>query len=234
MNTLFIYIIKAIGTVPSYINIVFVLTAFLTIYLFYKAANKSKTVVIIILLWIIIQGVLASIGFYQNTTTIPPRIVLIGIPPMLFIIFLFISKKGLEFIDGLDEKTLTILHTIRIPMELVLWWLFIYKAIPQLMTFEGRNFDILAGITAPLVFYFGYIKNKLSKKIKLIWNIVCVLLLVNVVFYAILSIETTFQQFSFEQPNLAVLHFPFVWLPCCLVPIVFLSHFAVIRKLLRS
>jgi hypothetical protein len=50
---------------------------------------------------------------------------------------------------GLDKKILTLLHIIRIPVELGLYWLFIYKAIPQLMTFEGRNFDILVGLTVP-------------------------------------------------------------------------------------
>lgn len=234
MHPLFINLVKAIIDVPSYVSIVFILTAFLSIYLFYKATNKSKTVLIVIILWIILQGILAYSGFYQNTKTIPPRFALIGIPPLILILFLFITKKGKVFIDGLDEKTLTILHTIRIPMEIVLWWLFIHKAIPQLMTFEGRNFDILAGLTAPLVYYFGYLKNNLSKTTKLVWNVVCVLLLANVVFYAILSIETDFQQFGFEQPNVAVLYVPFIWLPCCVVPIVFLSHFAVIRRLLKN
>ncbi len=235
MNTLFLYIIKVIiGTLPQFFEIAFYFTVILTIILFYRAANRSKTVLTIILIWLIIQGVLASTGFYLNNKTIPPRLVLIGIPPLIFIIFLFLTKKGRVFIDSLNDKALTILHVIRIPMEIVLWWLFINNTIPEIMTFEGRNFDIIIGITVPIIYYLGYVKKVLSKSGLLIWNVVGVLLLANIVFYAILSIETNFQQFGFKQPNEAVLHFPYVWLPCCVVPIVFLSHFAVIRKLLKN
>ncbi len=233
MNTLFFLSAGLTGILPWYIYSIFGLTVFLCIYFFYKATGKSNTVLIIIILWLVLQGLLAFSGFYQNTTGFPPRLVLIGMPPMLLILILFITKKGIRFMDSLDEKMLTILHVIRIPMELILWWLFFYKAIPQIMTFEGRNFDILAGLTAPIVFYFGYIKNKIGKTIKLFWNIISVLLLANIVFYAILSIPTSFQQYGLEQPNIAVLYFPFVYLPCCVVPIVFLSHFAVIRKLIK-
>jgi hypothetical protein len=82
------------------------------------------------------------------------------LPPLLGIAGLFMSPKGRKFIDGLDLKSLTILHTIRIPVELVLFFLFTYKAVPELMTFEGRNFDILSGITAPVIFYFAFIRKQ--------------------------------------------------------------------------
>jgi hypothetical protein len=38
--------------------------------------------------------------------------------------------------------------------------------------------------------------------------------------------------FAFDQPNIAVLYFPFNWLPSCIVPLVLLSHLAAIRQLL--
>ncbi|TAH22438.1 MAG: hypothetical protein EAZ08_00730 [Cytophagales bacterium] len=46
-------------------------------------------------------------------------------------------------------KNLIYLNIVRIPVEIILFWLFVNKAIPELMTFEGRNLDIIAGITAP-------------------------------------------------------------------------------------
>jgi hypothetical protein len=128
-------------------------------------------------------------------------------------------------------KKLTILHTVRIPVEIVLFYLFTYKTIPELMTFEGRNLDILSGITAPFVFYFGFIRKKMHHKAILIWNVVCLALLLNIVINAILSAPFQFQQFAFDQPNIAVLYFPFIWLPCCVVPLVVLSHLAAIRQL---
>jgi hypothetical protein len=123
-------------------------------------------------------------------------------------------------------------HIIRIPVEIVLFWLFLNKTIPQLMTFEGRNFDILSGLTAPFTYYFGFVKQNLSRNMLLIWNFICLGLLINIVANAALSIPTPFQQFGFEQPNIAVLHFPFVWLPGCLVPMVLFAHLVNIRQLL--
>jgi hypothetical protein len=129
---------------------------------------------------------------------------------------------------------LTILHIVRAPVELVLFWLFVYKAVPKLMTFEGRNFDVLSGLTAPLIYYFGFIKQYIGKKGILLWNFICLALLMNIVVNAILAAPFPIQQFGFDQPNIAVLYFPYIWLPCCIVPLVLLSHLATIKKLLNG
>lgn len=217
---------------PAYISLVFALTTFVTIWLFYMATKNSTTTLVIIMLWLIVQTVIGLSDFYTVTNTMPPRFLLLVLPPLLFIIGLFVTGKGRKYLDSLDTKSLTILHIIRIPVELVLFWLFINKTVPQLMTFEGRNFDILAGLTAPIIFYFGFIKQQIDKKIMLLWNIICLGLLINIVVNAVLSAPFPFQKFAFDQPNIAVLYFPFVWLPCCVVPLVLLSHLATMRQLL--
>jgi hypothetical protein len=40
------------------------------------------------------------------------------------------------------------------------------------------------------------------------------------------------QRLAFEQPNVALLHFPFGWLPAVLVPLVVLAHAAALWQLL--
>ncbi|WP_462252049.1 hypothetical protein [Ferruginibacter sp.] len=219
---------------PIYISIIFIAATLLTIAFFYKAANHSTAVLLILIGWIILQTVLGLSGFYVNFTALPPRFIFLAAPALLLIAVIFISTKGKQFIDGLSLKYLTILHIVRIPVELVLFWLFLNKAVPQLMTFEGRNFDIAAGITAPIVYYFGFIKKRLSKKIILLWNFICLALLINIVVNAVLSAPTPIQQFALEQPNIAVLYFPFNLLPAVIVPLVLFSHLAAIRQLLRS
>jgi len=218
--------------IPSYIAIVFGITTLLTVYIFSLAARNSKWATTILLGWLILQSVLSLRGFYTFTNSIPPRFALLVLPPLLFIISLFIFPAGKKFIDGLDAKILTYLHTVRIPVEFVLYLLFIHKQLPKLMTFEGRNFDILSGISAPFIAYFGYNKMKLSKSALLIWNFICLALLVNVVVNGFLSAPFPFQQFGFDQPNVAVLYFPFTWLPGCVIQLVLLSHLASIRQLL--
>jgi hypothetical protein len=219
---------------PTYISIVFGLTTILTVGLFYMATNNSKATLIIILGWLALQSFIGLSGFYTVTDTIPPRFLLLVLPPVLFIIVLFTTSKGRQFIDSLNTKTLTIVHTVRIPVEIVLFWLFINRAVPELMTFEGRNFDIISGLSAPVIFYFGFIRKKIDRKLILIWNFICLGLLLNIVANAILSAPFPFQKFAFDQPNIAILYFPFNWLPSCVVPLVLFSHLATIRQLIND
>jgi hypothetical protein len=226
-------ITASIDSLPQYVSLIFIATTLLAVYLFFLAAKKSIPALAIILLWMILQGMLAYIGFYKTVNTIPPRFIFLVAPPLLVILFLFLTKKGKAFIDGMNLKTLTLLHIIRIPVEIVLWLLCLYKFVPELMTFGGRNFDIASGITAPLIWYFGFVKNSLNRKFILAWNFICLGLLFNIVINAALSAPSFIQQFAFDQPNIAILFFPFIWLPCCVVPVVLLSHLASVRQLLK-
>lgn len=221
-----------IQNLPLYITVVFIAITIITALFFYSAAHNSKAFLAIAVVWLALQSVLSLKGFYTITNTTPPRFALLGVPPLVLIIGMFTTKRGRKFIDSLNIKALTWLHTIRIPVEFTLLWLAMNKAVPQLMTFEGRNFDILSGITAPLIAYFGFTKNAMGRKTLLVWNFICLALLLNIVINAVLSLPSGFQQFAFEQPNIAVLYFPFVWLPCFIVPVVLFSHLASIKQLL--
>lgn len=218
---------------PMYLNILFIATTLLTVFIFYKAANNSNTTLVIIFAWALVQAVLAFSGFYTVTDTMPPRFALLAGPAVAFIILLFILPAGRKWIDGLHLGTLTLLHIVRIPVELTLYWLFIHKTIPEIMTFAGRNFDIIAGITAPLIYYIGFANNRPRKTILIAWNLLCLGLLFNIVITAVLSAPSPFQQFGFDQPNIAILYFPFIWLPAVVVPLVLLSHLAGLRKLMK-
>lgn len=220
--------------IPNYLNIFFGLTTLFTIGIFYWAANQSKFTLIILLSWLILQFIIGITGFYTITEGFPPRFLLLILPPFIFIIGLFSTTKGLLFVDRLNIRTLTMLHVVRIPVEFVLYGLYVYKAVPELMTFEGRNYDIISGLTAPIIYYLGFVKKQLNTKILLIWNFICLGLLFNIVVHAVLSAPFPFQLFAFEQPNIAVLYVPFNWLPSCIVPLVFLSHLASIRLLFNN
>lgn len=218
---------------PLYIYIVFIATVLLSIGMLYKAINYSKAI-IAVLIWLALQAMLSLTGFYTVTNIMPPRFGLLLIPPIIFIIALFFTKEGKAAIDSFDVKTLTLSHIVRIPVELTLYWLFVHKAVPGIMTFEGRNFDILCGLTAPVVNYFGYVKNVFGKKVLIAWNITCLLLLANIAVIAILSAPYPSQKFGFEQPNIALFYFPFVWLPGFLVPGVLFAHLVSLRRLINS
>jgi len=151
------------------------------------------------------------------------------------IIVLFATKAGRGFIDKIDLRTITLLSIVRIPVELVLYWLFVNKAVPQLMTFAGRNFDIISGITAPVIYFVCFKgSNVTNKKLLLLWNVIALALLLNIVINALLSAPFPFQQFAFDQPNIAILYFPFVWLPSFIVVTVLFSHLVSLRRLIKN
>ncbi len=216
---------------PGYISIVFILTSILTISLLFKSINYSKSIIIAVLLWLGFQAAIALTGFYTVTNTVPPRFGLLLLPPIIFIVVIFLTKTGRQATDTFDVKILTLLHIIRIPVEITLYYLFLHKVVPRVMTFEGRNFDILCGLTAPFVYYFGYLKHVLSRKVLLGWNIVCLMLLANIVVTAVLSAPFRFQKFGFDHPGIALFYFPFVWLPGFIVPAALFAHLVTLRQL---
>ncbi len=227
-----------IENLPGYVSIAFILTTFLTVgFLFYAVrqivsdTTAAKILFALVPLWLIFQAALASSGFYLLVDVFPPRLPLFAvIPALVLIILLFIFARK-DFISRIPLKTLTLLHVIRIPVEIVLLWLFQNGQVPQLMTFEGRNFDILSGLTAPIIAWLAFRNGKTNRPLLIAWNIFALLLLINIVTNAVLSIPAPFQQLAFEQPNRAVLYFPFVWLPSVVVPVVLFCHLASLNKL---
>lgn len=218
--------------IPSFIGTIFVLTTILTIIIFFRAANKNKPVLIILLAWMTLQGLIGQTDFLTKTDAMPPRLALMVLPTILIIILLFLTSGGRKFIDNLNIKSLTLLHIVRIPVEIVLLLLSVHNLVPDIMTYEGSNFDILSGLTAPFIYYLVFHRKLLNNKVLLTWNFICLGLLFNIVIIAILSAPFPFQQFGLDQPNVAVLHFPFSWLPTVIVPLVLLAHLTAIRQLL--
>lgn len=215
-------------------HIGFILTAVISVWFLFKASGNLALFLIVPLLWMAALAVLSYQDFFKNTDAIPPKIMLAPGFSLLLILVLFISKSGQKILNKMDLKTLTWLHVIRVPVELILYLLFLQKLVPQNMTFEGSNLDILSGISAPVAAIMLFKNGRIKRIGLLIWNMLCLLLLVNIVATAILSMPTNFQQFAFDQPNTAILQFPYVWLPGVVVPIVFLAHLAAIRILVKK
>ena len=128
--------------------------------------------------------------------------------------------------------TLHYLHIIRVPVEMVLFWLSIELVVPKIMTFEGANFDIISGISAPFAAVFMVGTRSKTKTGAVIWNLLALALLANIVFIAI-SHTPYFYTATTEVPaNLAVFFFPYLLLPCFVVPAVLFAHLVSLNQLL--
>ena len=219
---------------PDSLILIFLLTVILTFLLFINAVKNKATVAIILVVWLAVTGILSFKGVFQDTSAIPPRLMIGIAPAILFIILLLTTKNGRRFTDNIDLNKLTLVHIVRVPVEITLFMLSTHKLVPELMTFGGRNLDILSGITAPIMYFVCFKNSQLKNRtLLLIWNFICLGLLLNIVINAILAAPFPFQQFAFDQPNIAILYFPFTWLPCFIVMIVLYSHLAAIRQLVR-
>jgi hypothetical protein len=222
-----------IEQLPNWINYFFVFICLLTLVIFYKANGKPTKLLIVIAVYATLQSVLAYYDFYKAYNSFPPRLIFVVLPFIAMLIYGLLPRQVNSIIKTRNLVTSTYLHSIRILVELILYHLFLQKMVPELMTFQGRNFDILTGLTAPII-AFLYQQKKIGNKLLLIWNFVGLSLVLFILINAILSAETPLQQFAFEQPNRAVLYFPFILLPSIIVPIVIYTHLTDILSLLKK
>ena len=218
---------------PLWLPVIFIASVALAAILLLRSTRSKRTITIFAFVWLVVQGAIAASGFYLETDTLPPRMVLALAPPLLFIIGLFIVPQGRAWMDTLDLRALVFLHIVRIPVEIGLHMLYTNGRIPEVMTYEGRNFDIISGLTAPLVAFIAFRGRVLNRPLLIGWNLLCLGLLVNIVYHGVLSVPTPFQRFGFERPNAGLLYFPYVWLPAFIVPAVLLAHLASLRRLLQ-
>ena len=230
-----------IENLPGYISITFILTTFLTVgFLFYAVKQTvfetipAKIFIFLLSFWIFFQAILSINGFHQNSAAFPPRLVLFGVFPALLLLIIYFIFFRQNFIEKLPLKILTILSVVRIPVEIVLLWLFQNQFVPQSMTFEGRNFDILSGITAPIVYFLAFRGGKINRPLLIVWNIFSIALLFNIVITAILALPAISPNLPTELQNRAVTFFPYIWLPTIVVPIVLFSHLASLWKLYKN
>ena len=228
-------------TAPAYVSIVFAVTTVVTVGFLFRALQEPgvagsavKVVYFAVPLWLVLQGWLAMAGFYQVTDTVPPRLILFGILPALLLIvgLLAFAREGL--IERVPLRTLTLLHIVRIPVEIVLYWLFVAGMVPRMMTFEGSNFDIASGVLAFIVGVAAFSRGKVNRPLLIVFNIVGLLLLANIVSIAALSLPSPMQQLNFDAPNRGVLLFPYIWLPTIVVPIVLFAHLAALWQLVTK
>lgn len=231
VSSLFIALVFAI----AFIIVIAVHVCGLRLQLEFEERRRNMLVsILVIFVWLTFTNIIAMSGLLTDFTQMPPKLLLITLPPLIFILMLFVSKPFHELFESIGHFWIIYAQSFRILMEFILWLLYRYHVIPVQMTFEGRNFDILIGLSAPFIAYFCFIKKSLSEKVALVWNIIGLLVLANIVVVAVLSAPYPFRYFMNEPANAIVFHFPFVWLPSFVVPFALMLHLISIRRLVTK
>lgn len=195
-----------------------------------KKKKLEKRITIAVVVWAIMVSIASFSGFTGNFNLFPVNAMPILLIPLITTLVILFTANMKTLTAQLNLKVLTRLQVFRVFVEIVLWLLFIQNLLPVQMTFEGRNFDILAGITALIA--APYLVN--NKTWMIAWNIFGLLLLINIVVIALLSMPTPFRVFQNEPANTIVTQFPYIFLPAFLVPLAYLLHFISLKKLLNK
>ena len=192
-----------------------------------KQKRTRRNTILALIGWTIVLILLAASGFTSRFDLFPANAGPVLIIPLVTIIVVTFSGKMKHLLQFVPERTLINLQVFRVVVEVLLWLLFVQNLLPIQMTFEGRNFDILVGLTAPLAAWLFE-----GKRWALIaWNILGLCLLINIVTIALLSMPTQFRAFDNEPANTVVLNSPFILLPGLLVPLAYGLHFLSLRQL---
>jgi hypothetical protein len=96
------------------------------------------------------------------------------------------------------------------------------------------NYDVLTGLTAPFIALYLARNPGRKKTVGVVWNILGLLLLLNIVTIALLSAPSPFRIFMNEPANTIVAYWPFIWLPGFVVPVAFLLHVFSLKQLLAG
>jgi len=235
--------------IPFYVtSMLFVIMIILIIFIFYtlnyalkklEYPDKKRKITLLVsalllVTWLIFTTVVSLQGMLQNFSTTPPRVMIILIPAVLGIIYISSSSRVNAYLSVIPSSWLLYIQSFRILMEVLLWLMFLNNLIPVQMSFEGLNYDILAGLSAPIIGYYALAVQKWPRISALLWNFAGFLLVTNITLISILSTPVPFRQFMNEPANTIVSFFPFVWIPAFIVPFAFLMHVLSIKQIIRN
>jgi len=186
--------------------------------------------VLFLVLWLLYVSGISLTGIFTSAA-MPPRIpLLLVLPVFVFMVLFFVRKGNKQFIAATPLSWLLYLQSFRIFVELLIWWAFVEHVLPKDATFEGYNFDIIFGITAPFIAY-AMNKNNRFAFACLIWNF-CGLLSLGIVVFVLMSHAYFPALWGTGNSilNDGIGHFPFTLLGGVFMPLaVFLHVFAIIK-----
>ncbi|MGC1243108.1 MAG: hypothetical protein WA874_16075 [Chryseosolibacter sp.] len=206
---------------------------FLTSWADTRKRTLMRRLIAAVVLWAAFVITWSLSGRMADFSIFPFNFMPVIVIPLIALILLSFSKDMGTVLQHIPPDNLVRLQSFRVFVEILLWVLFFGNLLPVQMTFEGRNFDILAGLTAPAI-AFLMMRSKISKTAVVVWNILSLTLLLNIVITAILSTPSQWRIFMNEPANYIVAYFPISLLPGFLVPLAYYLHVFSLKQISRS
>jgi hypothetical protein len=197
------------------------------------SARAPIVTAVAIAAWLALTIGLAASGAVADFSTLPPRFLFLFVPPLAALVALGRSRALVSLLAAAPPTWAVYAQSFRIVVEVVLWLLVASQAAPEIMSFhgQGRNFDILVGLTAAVVGWACLSARRWPRQVAVWWNVAGIVVLVNTVLHAQLATPTRFQRFVTDPPNTFIVSAPYVWLPAFLVPLAWGLHVISLRQL---
>jgi hypothetical protein len=180
-------------------------------------------------IWLSVTSLAAAFGLIRFDT-MPPTIGVVLILVIALAFGLGVSRVGARLAAGIPLALLVGVHAFRLPLELMMHRAYEHGLMPIQMSYSGLNFDILTGILA-IVVALLVAAGRAGVRTVRTWNLLGILLLVNIVVIAWLSTPTPMQLFRQEPANTWIARPPYIWLPTVMVLFAILGHIVVWRRL---
>jgi hypothetical protein len=184
--------------------------------------------VVVAVAWLALTWSVASLGTFRRWDATPPPFALLVAGIVVLAIVIASGKYGERLARGLPLWTLVAIQSFRFPLETSMHALYERGIMPAQMSYSGRNFDIVTGITALVLGLM--LRRGHGRRLVAAWNVMGFALLLNIVFVGIAS-TPRFRYFGDDQLNVFVTYPPFVWLPAVMVLAALAGHLVVFRAL---
>ena len=191
----------------------------------YFRGRVRSTALIALALWMLYAGALGYSGILANPARRPPGIAFLLAPFVLWLMALTRLGVGRVIGESVPLQVLVGMQGFRFVVELYLDQLWSAGMLPRMMTFHGTNFDIVVGVSAPILALL-IVRQKVSRKAVRAWNFVGLLVLANVVARGILTAPGPLQFLHADFPNRAIGTFPFTYIAGLMVPLAATLHVA--------
>lgn len=178
-----------------------------------------------------VPGLLASRRALERYDPLPPPALLLLLGVTVLTVAIVLSPIGARLAAGIGLGAVVAFQAFRVPVELLLHRLYVEGVVPVQMTYEGRNFDVITGMSGLALGLWLLRRKPVPRGVVLLWNLLGLALLVNIVAIAVVSTPVPFRRFLDSPPHTLPSTFPFIWLPSFLVQVALASHLLVFRQL---
>jgi hypothetical protein len=198
-----------------------------------RAGTIAVAVPLAIFGWLLLTAALAHSGFLAMWDAKPPHFPLVPLVALIGVVLIHRNVTFGKLMAATPRHWPVAMQTFRIGVELAFWGLFLAGGAPSQVTFEGRNFDVLVGLTAPFV-ALAIAKLNLGPRAVIAWNVLGLAILSNTIFTTLSSLPGPAHLNWPGAPFTAFGYWPFVWIPGFLAPLAIFLHVFSIRQNLSA